>query len=383
MIRLLPAIAILTITACSYVDVEREIGYKGPARINPWLAAERFAGSFGFEVVSTPSWMEPGPAESIWFIPGMLIDTQLFARQLTDWLDRGGHLVVLLENTESGTSDWQLARSTPPVIEPPLRNLIEHGGITIVESETQAARPSVIAHYRNRAFRIESTPHTRVHVRHSSVPPERSTDFDRAPNSADSPGNVATVHHGLGRLTVVADARIFRNRWIGESDHADLLAAILQDADASRTAGFMRGSGLSFWRLLRNHLWPILLAFCVWLVFWLWRCFGRFGPLKAADEPTPIRGYDYHLEALGGFQWDIDHAAGLLAPLRTRITENGHHLAARAGKREQDFPDILAARSGLPRETIVRALDPATTPRDPATLTQLTSDLQKILHHIP
>ena len=35
-------LAALCLTACDYTEVKREIGYKGKARINPWLAAERF-----------------------------------------------------------------------------------------------------------------------------------------------------------------------------------------------------------------------------------------------------------------------------------------------------------------------------------------------------
>ena len=44
---LLMAAAALALTACEYTEVEREIGYKGKARVNPWLAAERFAGRMG------------------------------------------------------------------------------------------------------------------------------------------------------------------------------------------------------------------------------------------------------------------------------------------------------------------------------------------------
>ena len=358
-------LAALALASCSYEDVEREIGYKGTARVNPWLAAERFAETSGFEVISTPSWQEPTRRESIWFIPAILIENQMFARQLTEWLDDGGHLVVFLENAESGTSDWQFRSSTPPVLSRPLRDLIEGAGISLTEQTDRVPPPVITAKYRNRDFRIDSSPHTRVLVR----------------GDDGEPGAIASVHYGLGRLTVVADARIFRNRWIDTAEHADHLAAILGDADPTGAAGFMRGSGLSFWRLLGTHLWPVLIAFAAWLIFWLWRCFGRFGPLEAADEPNNIRGYDHHLEALGGFQWEIDHATGLLAPLRARIIESGHHLAARAGRPESEFHDLLATRTGIPRENISRALDPSNTPRDAASLTHLTADLQKILHH--
>ena len=41
--RVTLAVLLIAVCGCSYEYVEREIGYKGRARVNPWLAAERFA----------------------------------------------------------------------------------------------------------------------------------------------------------------------------------------------------------------------------------------------------------------------------------------------------------------------------------------------------
>jgi hypothetical protein len=357
--RISMVIACVALAGCSYEEIEREIGYKGRARVNPWLAAERFAEASGFEVVSSGSWLEPEWRDSVWFVPGMLVSNQLFTRKLDEWMDDGGHLVLLLENAESETNDWRFASSTPPVIEPPLRTMIEKAGIEISEDKP---RTLTNAGYRGKTFTVDANPRTRVKS-----------------GAAAEPGLIASVEYGGGRLTVVADARIFRNRWISEEEHAALLTAILNDADKQWRAGFMRGSGLSFWNLLGTHLWPVLVALGAWMVFWLWRCFGRFGPLESADEPNNLRGYDHHLEALGGFHWEIDHATALLAPLRARIAEHGHHLCARAGRPEPEFLDFLAERAGLPRDHVARAMA-ATPPKDAASLTLITADLQKIIH---
>jgi hypothetical protein len=352
------AVALVVLASCSYEEVEREIGYKGQARLNPWLAAERFAESSGFEVVSSGMWQEPEWRDSVWFVPGILVGNQVFAGKLTDWMDDGGHLVLLLENAESETNDWGFAPTTPPVIEPPLRKLIEDAGIVMTEDHTSSL---IKADYGGRGYIVDANPRVRVKT------------------GTNEPGVVASVEYGDGRLTVVADARMFRNRWISEDQHAELFAAILKDADNQWRAGFMRGSGLSFWKLLGSQLWPILIALGAWLVFWLWRCFGRFGPLEADDEPNNLRGYDHHLEALGGFLWEIDHAAALLEPLRARITEHGHHHCARAGRPESEFLDFLADRAGIPRDHVARAMA-ATAPKDAASLTLITADLQKIIH---
>jgi len=358
---LLMAAALLGLVGCTYQEVERETGYKGRARLNPWLAAEQFAEASGYEVISSGTWQDPDWQDSVWFVPGMLVGNQLFVRKLTDWMADGGHLVLLLENADSETNDWGFSPSIPPVIEPPLRGLIEGAGITI-SGESKGL--VIKADYGDRSFNVDASPRVRV----------------KANDDAES-GVIASTRYGDGRLTVVADARMFRNRYISEDEHAALFAAILNDADSQWRAGFMRGSGISFWGLLGSQLWPLLIALGAWLVFWLWRSFGRFGPLEAADEPNNLRGYDHHLEALGGFHWEIDRAAGLLAPVRGRIIEHGHHLCARAGRPESELHELLAERTGLPRDHVAQSLG-AASPGDAATLTRITSDLQKILHTI-
>ena len=60
------------LTACDYTEVKREIGYKGKARINPWLAAERFAARYDREVRSLASWTAPACEDAVWFVPASL-----------------------------------------------------------------------------------------------------------------------------------------------------------------------------------------------------------------------------------------------------------------------------------------------------------------------
>ena len=115
-----------------------------------------------------------------------------------------------------------------------------------------------------------------------------------------------------------------------------------------------------------------------WSLLWLWKNLSRFGPLEAADAPPTLRGYEHHLEALGDFQWRLDRAASLLAPLREQIVELGQRISVRAGRRDEDFFQFLADRAGLPRERVFRALAEAA-PADSAILTRTTADLQQLL----
>ena len=67
---------------------------------------------------------------------------------------------------------------------------------------------------------------------------------------AEEPGVFASVRSGEGRMTVITDGRIFRNRWIGDHEHAALLAALVESTEYEGAVGFLRGSGLSLWGLL-------------------------------------------------------------------------------------------------------------------------------------
>ncbi len=190
------------------------------------------------------------------------------------------------------------------------------------------------------------------------------------------PGMFASVPLREGRLTVIADARIFRNRWIGEKEHADLLYA-LADGEYDGAVVFLKGSTMSLWTLLGRHLWPVLVSLGVLVLLWLWKNLARFGPLDSEESMASVVGYDQHLESLGDFQWRLDKCSALLAPLREQLAEHGQHLAARTGHRDMDFFQFLADRTEIPRERVFRALAEAA-PADPAILVRTTADLQRI-----
>jgi hypothetical protein len=70
--------------------------------------------------------------------------------------------------------------------------------------------------------------------------------------SGGKPGVFASSRAGDGRISVLTDGRLFRNRWIGENDNAALFNALLEATEYEGRIGFMRGSGLSFWGMLRS-----------------------------------------------------------------------------------------------------------------------------------
>lgn len=346
------------LTACDYTEVKREIGYKGRARINPWLAAERFAMQQGGEVRSLAAWTAPEFEDAVWFVPASILSNESFTRRIEDWVEEGGHLVLLVEHANAETSDWL---EDPPEVrlEPALVKMLDRAGIKLEESLKTPITAAKIK-FDGKSYKVDAKSDTSVAVH------------------GKKSGVFASVESGDGRMTVLTDGRLFRNRWIGDQEHADLLGALIEATEYDGAIGFLRGSGLSLWGLLGKHLWPVLIGLAVLTFFWLWKNLTRFGPVEAADGDSVLRGYEHHLEALGDFQWRLDRGVALLAPLRAQIVERGQRVCVRAGRRDEDFFQFLADRAGLPRERVFRALAEAAPP-DSTVLTRTTADLQRLL----
>ena len=357
---LVMAAATLALTACETTEVEREIGYKGKARVNPWLAAERFVGRMGWDVRSVISWSAPAGEDAVWILPAPILNNESFTRRIESWVEVGGHLILLVEHADEETNDW--SEGNPPlVMEPALFSMLERAGIELKPpAATRGGASAADIVFAGRTFKVDAMSKASVAL------------------TGGKPGVFASVKSGDGRITVLTDGRLFRNRWISENDHAALLNALVKAMKYEGTVVFMRGSGLSLWALLRAHLGPFLLGLAVWVLFWLWKNFTRFGPLEAAVVPPVLRGYAHHLEALGDFQWRLDRTASLLAPLRQQIIELGQRACVRAGRRDGDVHQFLAERSGLSRERVNRALA-AAVPADPTHLTRIITDLQQLL----
>lgn len=354
------AAAALALGACNYTEVEREIGYKGKARVNPWLAAERFVQRMDREVRSVISWTAPTWEDAVWMVPASILNNVSFTRRMEVWVRDGGHLILLVEHADEETNDW-LDGSHSPVLEPALLVMLERAGIALdVHGSSVGGATAEVIVFDGRSYKVDAGSKATVAV------------------AGARPGVFASLAAGDGRITVVTDGRLFRNRWIGENEHAALLHALIGATDYHAAVGFMRGSGLSLWVLLRRHLGPVLLALGLWVALWLWKNLARFGPLEAASAPPVLRGYTHHLEALGDFQWRLDRAASLLAPLRLQILELGQRTCQHAGCRDGDVHQFLADRAGLPRERVAKALADAA-PADPAALTRTTADLQQLL----
>jgi len=361
-LRVLVGLGLLMLAGCGgFEEVEIEVGYKGKARINPWLAAERFAAAYDYEVESLTSWQAPEADDAVWFVPASVLNNESFVRKAEAWAAEGGHLVVLLDHAGAEISDWR-SFNTEIEVETALKAMFTRVGITLEQRERERktwSTDSLLIDFEGEKFRVEAGAGKQV-----------STGDGK-------PGVFASKRTGLGRISVLADARIFRNRWLGDGHHAEFLLALMDAGDYEGSVMFSRGSSLSLWGMLKRHLWAVLLGMLALLVVWLWRNLVRFGPLEAAQAPPTARSYDHHLEALGSFHWRMDRAGVLLAPLRERILDQSLRMSHRAGRGAAELHQWLAQHSGLPVDRVAAALA-TSPPADGVALTRITADLQHL-----
>jgi hypothetical protein len=340
----------------SYTTRTEETGYKGKAKLDAYLAAARFLERMDYEVINKPGWPDLNKV-SVMLVPASVLASDAYVREVKTWVQRGGHLICLLENAESYRDDWGRSgagsRYRFEEVPKPLETWLKEVGLTL---STEGGKLE--------AKKLE------VDGESYEVFVESEVGIQKDGHSRQPMGQ-ADVGHGI--VTVMADARPFRNRYIGDNNHAELLLA-LAELSVGGTVAIIRDGGLSLWTMLWRHGWPALIGLLVLTVVWLWKNMPRFGPMRRQEEPTHQRDYDHHLEALGDFQWRLDKGQALLRPLRDSVLERAMRLG---GQHHGDVFEWMAQRAGMTRDRAERAMTHERPP-DPTSFTRVVADLQQL-----
>ncbi|MCU0795424.1 MAG: DUF4350 domain-containing protein [Akkermansiaceae bacterium] len=350
----------LLLSSCKKVESTREVGHKGMARINPYLAAQRFLGDQGYEVQDALRWPDfDEKSPSMVVLPLSVLNAEGFVDDLAEWVQWGGHAVILLDHAESGVDDWDSLDGLGWGEEEealPGEGWLQEIGLQVEDAVD------------------ESTDEVEV----------EGGKFEVWMESARRVGDgfIDSRELQYGRVTVVADARPFRNRWIGDYDHASLLRSLAELSPDDGPVIFLRFASVSFWTLLWERAWPAVIGLLVVVFLWLWKNLPRFGPLDSKESTNLLRAAGHHLEALGGFHWQLDRARALLHPLRESLMERAQRMAIASGQADADLFELLGERSGIGRERAQRAMLQEA-PKDSASFTRLTADLQSIHRSLP
>lgn len=401
-------LACLGLTGCNgrWVEEEHELGLRGKARIDPFLAAQRFLEQRGHSTERRPSLLElPDATNGLVFTSAENGMPTGRARPLLEWVRSGGHLIYALSGT-TPYNDWTApdVLIAPPIPEAGERQdpILEALAVRLRRSNRNDKKPDRDPTEKNEPADQEEEPRAdsspfdflpekvKATLAHQGTKltlelPEgpvfelgrrlRRNEFQAL---HENNALLLSLRFGSGRVTLMNHARLLRNRHLADHDHGRLLDLLLE-GKASLEAVFVVGLEGSFSELLWERAWRVLVGLGVVLIVWLWVVLPRFGPLRSALL-HPVRRFADHLETLGHFYHRSRRHTHLIASaqsaLRRRLRETHPHLALAA-----DQERFLAERTGLPVERIATAFsEPASLPAND--LIRLLQDLQSLRHSL-
>lgn len=395
-------------------DYEKTLGYRGKARVNPFLAAELLLKELGHNAHAAKSLTKLPSHDSVILISGENGLPDGRAKQLLRWTFSGGHLIYCLDgarayndfDTQFGTfiSSLLLEEEKDSILDQlgvsaakrlPKEELAELAKDLLNEptpdgdkkAEPKKKRKKKTDDEEDDDSWLESVQEVKWNSKTYQLSlggyqhlilkrALRAGEFTAGPKDA---ALALHLQHGMGKVTLLAHARPFRNRWIGERDHARWLSALVGE-HGSKEVLFVASSAGSFLALLWQHGWMALVALAVCLIFWLWQQMPRFGPL-AEVELDSTRHFSSHIGALGEFFWRMRRGGMLVTAAREAVWERvrERHRSLDDGSRHMN--DLLAAeiarRTGLPEKRITAAFD-VVPPESGHNFVTLMRDLQAI-----
>jgi len=374
------ALVALFFLSCEKRAIEIPRGYRGEAARNSFLAAQRLLERLGTSVESREglsSFAALPPTDATLIIPTPRRTlTEHRAAELLDWVERGGHLVVVswqLFDDQNRSPDFVLdpigvrqymnepAAEAAPDDDAPGGDERAPGESTSPVTEASAAdleaeepEPELArAHFPDRAtpLEVEFDPEFRFEL---DLVAAQARSFE----IADANGaHLVTLRRGKGIVTALSDDYFLAQPTIGDWDHAELVYRIAHFGGRDGPVWIVFGDAYpSALTLLWRHGWMVVASALLVLALWLWFASRRFGPL-APDPSLERRELMEHVRAAGRFQWRRGAAAALLAAVRDAVL-------ARLRERHPSFAALMPAEqaervaelSGLSSERVLYAL---------------------------
>ena len=156
--------------------------------------------------------------------------------------------------------------------------------------------------------------------------------------------------------------------------------AALVGSRANKEVLFVAASTGSFFGLLWEHGWMVLVTLALCLIFWLWQQMPRFGP-PAEVELDSTRHFASHVGALGEFFWRLRRGDVLVTAareaVRERVRERHRSLDDGSSRLSDAMAAEIALRTGFSPERIAAAFDVAP-PQSAHNFVSLMRDLQTI-----
>ena len=373
---------VLMLAGCE--DPEREkikeipTGYKGQARINPYLAAERYLNEQGWVASSSRTWANFDDETGVIFVPSSFLETRGMGIRVLDWVAEGGTLVVMAAGGEPERNDF----TDDATAEPPAEGensgwdyLLAELGLEIREGDWEDFVDDEVElkeyGHLSRPWHVTKLEDDRggYHLELEG-PVGIYSEYDRSWDAVvDGVSRVLGVSYGGGEVLVISHARPFRSPYLGRADHAEFLEG-LADAFGPGEVVFLYGSSNSFFGLIWKEGYMVVIAGLILLGCWLWMRVPRFGPVLEDSFKKP-RPYGDELTASARFLWRRGQVEHLLGPLRAKLERENEG-------NPETLCERLAEDSDLKRDEVAEALAIAPL-NDPGQILKVVRKLQTLL----
>ena len=384
-------------SSCQETEIKRRtMGYKGKAKSNPFLAAERLLNKEGYEASSEHGFGRLDEETSTLFIPTSSLNTVGRAKRVLDWVEAGGHLVLMLEGGEMGGNDFVITPESSfwsEEIATGVEYLLEELEVEY-DSDDMTASPSSSSLDLDDWEELEEKDRVLLGSEESKINlgdgelvlhywTEKKFEYELwSDDDYGSDGSDKNTHrylslfYGSGRVSLLADARPLRNRYLAYGDHAAFLVSLV-DLSHSGKIVFSRGEGDSFFAMLWRHFKMAVIGLLAVVLFWLWRNLPRYGPEQDVGDGN-TREFTEQLRGIGRFLWRHKRDDTLLGALRANVNRALSHYP---GVSHEGIFDQLAEMTGLPIESVIEAMTREKI-TEPGVMVRVTQNLQKILKHI-
>ena len=143
---ILSVMTVLLFSSCGETESKRRTtGYKGGARSNAFLAAQRLLGRYGYMVEQRSSLGDLNYGTSTVFLTPSSLNTVGRAKRVMEWVERGGHLVFMMDGGERTGNDFQMNRVSWSFFDEEssgMDYLFDELGVEFVDWATEPEHPS-------------------------------------------------------------------------------------------------------------------------------------------------------------------------------------------------------------------------------------------------
>ena len=330
---------------------EVEVGLRGEARRNPYLALTRMLDKMGRTVhavdnIHALGVLPPGSGTLFLLAPTFGLDDERLSEVL-DWVEQGGHLVLVPDELGG-----------PHVI------LDEVGFVVVPATDEESFTETSIEEGDDEAFTTMEMPGTDPPMIVSDARSEWGQEMIDEQGAAT--WRVVGIEHyrilqrqsGRGLVTVLSGAGVFDNKSIGNHDHAELAWRIASSGPSGGPVWVVSGASMpGLHTLIWNRGSLVVVSFGVLALLWVWGLQRRDGPQHPLPD-APRRGVLEHIEATANFLWQ--HRSGrssLLDALRGHVLRRARkRIAGWSGLSKSEQPPRLAAATGIPVKEVASAL---------------------------